>query len=354
MNRRLDLRVVVAGGGAVGSVLALALAREGARVTVADPIGAGQNASAIAAGMLAPAFESLFDQASPPLALLRQARDLWPALAEFIGVPLGRAGAMAVGSEAMAEAWAGTLAGLGVEAARLSASEAKQRAPWLAEGLHAVWVREDWRIDPCATLTALRSAAERAGVRRIAASVSDFKGDLAVLSGGETLWCDVLVVATGASACLAGLAPELSALTPIKGHILRAPAVPLAGPVARTEAIYVCPDAGGAVIGSTMEFGRSDESIDPSMVSRLRELAAAVAPALVGADLAARAGVRAATPDGLPLVGPSRTPGVWLAVGARRNGWLLAPLIARTLLASMTGEAPLWGAAFAPDRFRQG
>ena len=35
-------------------------------------------------------------------------------------------------------------------------------------------------------------------------------------------------------------------------------------------------------------------------------------------DLAA--GVRAATPDGLPLVGFSRTPGVILAVGARRNG----------------------------------
>ena len=44
MARRLDLKVLVAGGGAVGWTVALALARAGARVTLADPAPMGDNA----------------------------------------------------------------------------------------------------------------------------------------------------------------------------------------------------------------------------------------------------------------------------------------------------------------------
>ncbi|HYE45155.1 MAG TPA: FAD-dependent oxidoreductase, partial [Caulobacter sp.] len=53
-----------------------------------------------------------------------------------------------------------------------------------------------------------------------------------------------------------------------------------------------------------------------------------------------RTGIRGATPDGLPLVGPSVRPGVWLAMGARRNGWLLAPLVAAMTRAYLAGEDP--------------
>jgi glycine oxidase len=58
---------------------------------------------------------------------------------------------------------------------------------------------------------------------------------------------------------------------------------------------------------------------------------------LAAAPFDARAAVRAASPDGLPMVGPSAARGVFLAVGARRNGWLLAPLVARLTAAWVTG-----------------
>ena len=65
--------------------------------------------------------------------------------------------------------------------------------------------------------------------------------------------------------------------------------------------------------------------------------------------------MRAATPDGLPLVGESGRPGVWLAMGARRNGWLLAPLIAQVLADQLAGgDGGPWAAAFAPGRFCPG
>jgi glycine oxidase len=56
--------------------------------------------------------------------------------------------------------------------------------------------------------------------------------------------------------------------------------------------------------------------------------------------LTTEVGVRASTPDGLPLVGWSATPGVMLAVGARRNGWLLAPLVADLVAAYLKGDNP--------------
>ena len=63
-------------------------------------------------------------------------------------------------------------------------------------------------------------------------------------------------------------------------------------------------------------------------------------------------GVRAATSDGLPMVGASAAPGVVLAVGARRNGWLLAPLVAQLVAACVTGRDPgPYAAALDPARF---
>jgi glycine oxidase len=53
----------------------------------------------------------------------------------------------------------------------------------------------------------------------------------------------------------------------------------------------------------------------------------------------------------LPLVGASHTPGVVLAVGARRNGWLLAPLIAAAVARCAAGADPVWpDPLFSPSR----
>jgi glycine oxidase len=169
------------------------------------------------------------------------------------------------------------------------------------------------------------------------------------LSGGEVIAADRLVVATGASRSLIATAPELDSISPIKGHILRAAEVRLSGPVVRFAGGYVCPSSAGAVVGATMEAGRADTAVEPTIVRRLQGLAADVIPAIADVSVTAQAGVRAGTPDNLPMVGPSANAGVWLAVGVRRNGWLLAPLVARTIARSLVGEAT--DPDFAPGRF---
>lgn len=102
-----------------------------------------------------------------------------------------------------------------------------------------------------------------------------------------------------------------------------------------------------------MEEGRADREIDAEAVARLAAGARRLFPALEAAAIEARAGVRAATPDGLPLVGAGEADGMLVARGARRNGWLLAPLIAEVLLDRLAGwPASVAAAAFDPTRFR--
>ncbi|HEX6866323.1 MAG TPA: FAD-dependent oxidoreductase [Caulobacteraceae bacterium] len=297
--------VVVAGSGVTGLAVALAAARRGLRVRVCDPAPLGDNASGVAAGMLAPAFEAALDPLSADhFKLFRTARDLWP---DFAPVEIARDGALYVGSAR--EAAAAKLAAVGA---------AHEVTP------QGVFTPEDWRLEPLDALAVLRREAEAAGVV--------FADETVVETPAARL-----VLATGAAR---GLAPELAALMPIKGHILRLDGGPVSGPVIRGEGVYVCPSSNGALAGGTMEEGLGDRAVDDARAAALHAAAAAVVPELGALGATARAAVRAGTPDGLPLAGPSLASSVVLAVGMRRNGWLLAPLVARVTAAYLAGEDP--------------
>lgn len=324
--------VVVAGTGVTGLSVALALARRGARVTVCDPAPLGDNASGVAAGMLAPAFEAALDPLSAGhFELLKTARDLWPDLAP---VEIGREGAVFVGDAQTVESVAARLDRMG--AARRAASSELDGLGGISSG---VFTEEDWRLEPLAGLKVLRAEAQNAGVvfadQRIEAPLDR-----------------PLVLATGAAP---GFTPEQGHLIPIKGQILRLDGGPTSGPVIRGGGAYVCPSRDGAVVGATMEAGAADRVVDEGRVKALRDAAEAVVPALAGVTGRAQAAVRAGTPDGLPLVGWSATSNVFLAVGVRRNGWLLAPLVAQIAAAYLAGEDPgPFAAQLDAQRFSRG
>jgi glycine oxidase len=333
-------KITVAGAGALGLTTALALADAGARVTVFDPGPAGDNASGVAAGMLAPAFEAVLDaSAAPHFELLMAARNLWPALEARIGVTVDRSGAVAVGDDDFLARVDGELRGLGLHPTELQRGALVGLAPGVAAG-RGLLVREDWRIEASATLAALRRAAAEAGVQFRQAAATGFEG------------AERLVIATGAGQDLAVVAPELANLSPIKGHILRTRERAYRGVVVRGQGAYVTAAPGGLTIGATMEVGLGDRAVEPSRVEPLRAAGVRLFPDLAGATFEAETGVRGATPDGLPMVGRGRHQDVLLAVGARRNGWLLAPLIARLIVACVTeGEAGPFAEAMSPARF---
>ncbi len=329
--------VIVIGAGVLGLCTAAELAGRGHAVTVIDP--GGPNASSVAAGMLAPALESLLEDLTPEQAgLLRRARDLWPAFAEAHDLVLHREGAEWRGPDAPAAVT--RLRGLGFEARTTRTG---------------LVTSDDWRIEPGAAMTALARApglgAARARVARVTGDVRRWRVEA---EDGRTWFAPTLVLATGAAAAVEGLPPTVAALVnsiqPIRGQ-LTLMAAPAPGRVIRAPGIYVAPAAGGVVIGATMEPGRRDLVPDPEE-ARTR---AAAGLALLGLDGEAgpiRVGIRGAVADGLPLAGASGEPALFLALAPRRNGWLLGPRVARVVADGIEGRPPAPdAAALDPLRF---
>jgi glycine oxidase len=295
--------------------------------------------------MLAPAFEALTDEASVDhYLLLSAARELWPS---FLGdipadaVGLRRCGSLWLGMpddpDGLFEARRAGLRALGVAVEPWSADALARRIAGLNPDVGpGLFTSDDWRLAPAAALASFHRAARDAGAVFAAASVTDFEGGRARLSNGDVIAVDRLVLATGAEA--ADLAPELAALTPIKGHILRFESdFATDGPILRCGRGYAAGGGDGLHVGATMEAGRRDRTLEPAAVRRLAALGQSLSVSLAKAPFIALAAVRASSPDGLPMVGPSERPGVFLAAGARRNGWLLAPLVASLTVARLAG-----------------
>ncbi|MFM8819513.1 MAG: NAD(P)/FAD-dependent oxidoreductase [Phenylobacterium sp.] len=334
--------VIVVGAGVFGLATGLALAEAGLKVRLFAETAPRDTASGVAAGMLAPAFETLLDPPSTDaLDLFLAARDLWPALSEGLGLLLDRSGTAAAGEAEWVERLEAGFAARGLKVARAGGRELKSWAPGLNPALGAGLVTpEDWRIEPRVALAAMvRRLAELGGrleTRRVVA---------ADLDAGAPV-----VLATGPSRELVSLAPELVRLSPIKGQILWRGDRPAPTRVIRTEGAYVLGSEGGMLAGATMEAGRLDTEPDPGAQAGLRRAVASLLDVPVG-GWETRVGVRAATSDGLPLAGPSSRPGVFLAAGARRNGWLLAPLVARIVTAAVTDEdGGPWAGRLSPGR----
>ena len=327
--------VLVIGAGVLGLCAAAELVRRGHGVTVVDP--GGLNASSVAAGMIAPAMESAIDDLSPEhAALLRRARDAWSDFAETTGVRLDRDPAEWRGGDA------GVLAG---RLAALGFGHDYDRAAG------RLITHEDWKVEPAQALAVLGQGVSLLQARATAVSRSGDRWRVETTAGPvET---DQVVLATGAGAALKGLpervASQLALITPIRGQIGLV-SERLVEHVVRGPGAYVAPMGQGCVIGATMEAGERSLTPDPERCAQMLAAAWAVlgqAPRPVQIEW--RAGVRGATPDGLPMAGAVEQ-GLHLALGPRRNGWLLGALIAGVVADEVEGR-PSKEPTLAPRRF---
>ena len=102
-----------------------------------------------------------------------------------------------------------------------------------------------------------------------------------------------------------------------------------------------------------MEERGYDDSVTAGGVYELLRDAAELVPGVLELELTETiAGLRPATPDNAPLIGPSALEGLVLATGHFRNGILLAPVTADAVSAYLdTGELPASVSGFDPLRF---
>ncbi|GAA2774311.1 hypothetical protein GCM10010470_02750 [Saccharopolyspora taberi] len=108
---------------------------------------------------------------------------------------------------------------------------------------------------------------------------------------------------------------------------------PVPGPIYLPAVRVACtPYQGGLRIAGTMEFRSPDAAADPA---RIEAIVRSARPLLRGVDWGRRrddwVGPRPVTADGLPLIGASRMPGVFVAGGHGMWGLTLGPLTGRLL-----------------------
>ena len=124
--------------------------------------------------------------------------------------------------------------------------------------------------------------------------------------------------------------------------------------VIRAPDIYLVPRSDGRVLaGATVEEAGYDKRTDADTIQRMHQAAIRLVPALAQARmLEAWAGLRPGSPDNLPILGATRTPGYFVATGHFRDGILLTPVTAHVMAQMITGaELEYDVSAFSPARF---
>lgn len=333
---------IVVGGGIIGCAIARELARRGARTVVLEARTAGAGATQASAGVLAPFIEAPGE--GPLHALTVRSLAMYD---EFIAgvshdaqrsVEFRRCGTLEVAADtasaarlAALGAWARST---GVDALWVEAGEVSRLEPALGATEGGLLVPSHGYVRAMQLTGALVEAARRLGAtvntgRRVE-SIACVDEYVTAIAGGKRYRAGTLVLAAGSWSGL--LAPE-TAVKPVRGQLLQ---LRWHGPpitrVLWSEHCYIVPWLDGTLlVGATVEDAGFDERVTVSGVRTLVSAASALLPGVGDATFVeARAGLRPATPSGLPIIQRSAEhPALVHATGHYRNGILLAPLTAR-------------------------
>ncbi|MBL8923914.1 MAG: glycine oxidase ThiO [Myxococcaceae bacterium] len=366
------MKVVIVGGGVMGTAIACELVAAGLEVTVLERSIPGAEASTAAAGMLAPQLEA--QAPGPMLDLSLRSRGLYPAWVKALtaesGVETGylESGALQLAfTEAQAHELEATVAwqqAAGLRAALLSGGEVRALEPNVSpEVVAAAHFPDDHQVDPRKLMQALTATALRRGVRFTSVGVAGLLDEQGTVAGirhdsGE-LRAELTIVAAGAwTSLLPGVGVDERHLKPARGQLveLALGASPLKH-VLKSGLGYVVPRADGHVVcGTTVELVGFDKRVTAAGLASVLTQATRACPRLEGASVAGFwAGLRPWTEDGLPLLGTGHRPGLLIASGHYRNGILLAPITARLIGQLVRGDRPAMDLRpFRPARFSGG
>jgi glycine oxidase len=350
--------VVVIGAGIIGMTLSIQLRRRGLRVLIVDRGEPGREASHAAAGMLA-------DCALETPALLQPlataSARMYPEFVHQIedesamSVDFRSQGTLFFFSEELLHEQPEFAARVLLPAA-LSGLE-----PALANrNRPAIYLAES-SVDPRALVAAALKAARHRGVDTsfgdAVVSVDQLNGGVGGVTTTKTQFRAAVVV-NCAGAWSGQLPPYHFPTRPVKGQMLCVAAASrnLLRHVVRAPEAYLVPRSDGRIIiGATVEEAGFDKRTDADTIRRLHDGATSLIPELGSARmLEAWAGLRPGSPDNLPILGATSTPGYYVATGHFRDGILLAPKTAQVMAQVVCGEKPDFDIApFSPARFAE-
>jgi glycine oxidase len=327
--------VIIIGGGIIGLSLGIELRKHGASVLVVERGEPGREASHAAGGMLVDCgAETLVPL--QPLAL--ESARMYPAFAQElqaesgINVDLREQGAIVFPPAEHVHKRQGATSENPLPA------PLAELEPVLADPKRPTFFLKECSVDPRALTSAALATAKRRGV-----DISSGDEVTAVnVSGGKVSGVGTTKTSFQASkvvncagAWAGKIAPHSFPTRPVKGQMLclLSPAHGLLRHVLRAPEVYLIPRSDGRIIiGTTVEEAGFDKRTDVNTIQRLHRAAISLIPELKNAKILEDwAGLRPGTPDALPILGETATPGYYVATGHFRDGILLAPITARLM-----------------------
>ncbi len=348
---------IVLGAGIIGVSVARELRKQGMEGMLVERGEPGREASFAAAGMLAPYSADTPDTLWP---FAEASARLYPGFVKEVESDSGmQVDLRSQGTIAFLESQEELLSLPCLP--ELSASQVAELEPGLSAPGGRAFFLEERSVDARALMAASLEASRVRHIQLISGApvtgVERTDGrSLEVKTERDRLLAPIVVNCAGAWA--GQFPPHKFPTRPVKGQMLAvsAPEGLRLRHVVRTPAVYVVPRSDGRIlIGATQEEAGFDRSVDPKAIERLRQAAAGLFPALGSARvLESWSGLRPGTPDALPILGPTATPGYFVAAGHFRNGFLLAPLTAQTMAAVIRGSEPSVDITrFSPSRFER-
>jgi glycine oxidase len=348
--------VIIVGGGIIGLSLAIELCKRQARVLIVERGELGREASHAAAGMLAdcgmeipPALQTL------ATASARMYPEFVHELQDESGlnVDLRDDGTILFLSSKSATDCADFIE------ERLLPERLAELEPGLATFERPAIYLQERSVDPrTLTLAAVKAAKHRevdiaSGTTVTEILVADGR-TIGVSTDKTTYQAPVVVNCAGAWAGQIG--PQQFPTRPVKGQMLSVIGGSKIRHVVRAPEVYLVPRSDGRIlIGATSEEAGYDKRVDAETIERLHDAAVRLVPALAQARRHELwAGLRPGTPDELPILGESSTPGYFVAAGHFRDGILLTPITACLMAQLVMAEKPEYDLArFSPGRFPQ-
>jgi glycine oxidase len=360
---------IIAGGGLIGSAIALELARNDLRVALFDSQEPGHEASWASAGILSPAPENPGMISMVPIGTTSLA--MYPEfirdVEELSGIQTGyraKGTVEALFSRHAREELNTIVAlhrGLGLSAEAISAQEARDLEPDLSAEMEAAVLRPDEAsVDNRLLANALVEAARRSGAEihagaRVEAVYREGSQCRGAVVRREQIFAKHTIVAAGSfSAQIAGV-EEYAPVRPTKGQMisLRCEAAQIQR-VLWSERIYVVPRNDGRILcGATVENAGFDKKVTAGGIHANLDAAIELAPILARAYVEDTwAGLRPDSPDHLPIIGPTDVDGLLIATGHFRSGVLLTPITAKLISEFVLEKIPsmAWE-KFNPMRF---
>lgn len=334
MNASADLivDVIIIGAGIVGCACAAALAGRGLQVAIVEASTTGGGATAAGMGHLV-----VMDDNPAELALTQRSLQLWRKLVagQESKHEYSRCGTLWVATDAEEMAAASAKQSI-LERNGIACELLDERSLYLAEpavrpGLAGgLLVSDDALVYPPKSAQILLDQAVASGAMLVKAQVTAVTGNRIICSDGRQLQADKIVVANGLAAAM--LLPDLP-LRAKKGQLLITDRYPGFIRHQLVELGYIKSahasdgdsvafnlqprPTGQILIGSSRQFDSMDKAVEMAILRKMLAHAVSFVPRLADLNiLRSWTGFRAATPDGLPLIGPHPEHAhLWLAVG---------------------------------------